>query len=360
MRRWRIEDSEELYNINGWGASYFSINEEGNVAVTPKKEGVKIDLKQLMDELQLRDVAAPVLIRFPDILDNRIEKISGCFKIASDEYKYKGTHFIVYPIKVNQMRPVVEEINALEPTMKATSDSELRGMTQVFKDRLAQGEDLDDLLPEAFAVVREAAWRVLGQRHYDVQLIGGIVLHQGRIAEMKTGEGKTLVSTLPAYLNALTGEGVHVVTVNDYLALRDSQWVGQVFKWLGLTVGCIQNTMNPMQRREQYACDVTYGTNSEFGFDYLRDNGMATSAQEQVQRGYSFAIIDEVDSILVDEARTPLIISGPAPQTNQQYSLLQPKVERLYRKQLQLVEQLFTNVEAEATVALLSPISLPP
>ena len=260
---------------------------------------------------------------------------------------------------VKKLRPYVEAINRFDEQYKSLSDDELRAKTPEFKERLKNGETLDDIMCEAFAVVKNACRRMCGNEYevcghtlrwemvpFDVQLMGGIVLHQGKIAEMQTGEGKTLVATLPLYLNALTGNNVHLVTVNDYLALRDSQWVGQVFKWLGLTVGCIQNTMNPMQRREQYACDVTYGTNSEFGFDYLRDNGMATSAQEQVQRGYSFAIIDEVDSILIDEARTPLIISGPAPQTNQQYSLLQPKVERLYRKQLQLVDQLFTKVEA--------------
>lgn len=260
---------------------------------------------------------------------------------------------------VKKLRPYVEIINKFDEQYKSLSDDELRAKTQEFKDRLKNGETLDDIMCEAFAVVKNACRRMCGNEYevcghklkwemvpFDVQLMGGIVLHQGKIAEMQTGEGKTLVATLPLYLNALSGNNVHLVTVNDYLALRDSQWVGQVFKWLGLTVGCIQNTMNPMQRREQYACDVTYGTNSEFGFDYLRDNGMATSAVEQVQRGYTFAIIDEVDSILIDEARTPLIISGPAPQTNQQYSLLQPKVERLYRKQSQLVEQLFTKLDA--------------
>ncbi len=260
---------------------------------------------------------------------------------------------------VKKLRPFVDAINKFDEQYKALSDDELRAKTQEFKARLKEGETLDDIMCEAFAVVKNACRRMCGNEYevcghvlrwemvpFDVQLMGGIVLHQGKIAEMQTGEGKTLVATLPLYLNALTGNNVHLVTVNDYLALRDSQWVGQVFKWLGLTVGCIQNTMNPIQRREQYACDITYGTNSEFGFDYLRDNGMATSAAEQVQRGYSFAIIDEVDSILIDEARTPLIISGPAPQTTQQYSLLQPKVERLYRKQLQLVENLFNKLEA--------------
>ena len=219
---------------------------------------------------------------------------------------------------IKQIRPVVEEINALEPTMKAKSDSELRGMTQVFKDRLAQGEDLDDLLPEAFAVVREAAWRVLGQRHYDVQLIGGIVLHQGRIAEMKTGEGKTLVSTLPAYLNALAGKGVHLVTVNDYLAKRDSEWMGKIYTFLGLTVGCIVHDLTPEERQAAYACDITYATNNELGFDYLRDN-MVIYKESLVQRELNFAIVDEVDSILIDEARTPLIISGMGNKSSELY-----------------------------------------
>ena len=189
----------------------------------------------------------------------------------------------------------------------------------LFRSRLADGEDLDDLLPEAFAVVREAAKRTLGQRHYDVQLMGGIALHRGNIAEMKTGEGKTLVSTLPAYLNALTGEGVHIVTVNDYLAERDSEWMGRVHRFLGLSVGVILANMSPQERRIAYAADITYGTNNEFGFDYLRDN-MAWSISDCVQRQHNFAIVDEVDSILVDEARTPLIISGPADRPTKWYS----------------------------------------
>ncbi len=229
---------------------------------------------------------------------------------------------------IKQIRPVIDAINALEPTMKAKSDSELRGMTQVFKDRLAQGEDLDDLLPEAFAVVREAAWRVLGQRHYDVQLIGGIVLHQGRIAEMKTGEGKTLVSTLPAYLNALTGKGVHLVTVNDYLAKRDSEWMGKIYSFLGLTVGCIVHDLTPEQRQAAYACDITYATNNELGFDYLRDN-MVIYKENLVQRDLNFAIVDEVDSILIDEARTPLIISGMGNKSSEMYERAEAFVSTL-------------------------------
>ena len=219
---------------------------------------------------------------------------------------------------IKQIMPLVEEINKLEPDMKAKSDSELKSMTDIFKKRIADGENLDSILPEAFAVVREAAWRVLGQRHYDVQLIGGIVLHQGRIAEMKTGEGKTLVSTLPAYLNALTGKGVHLVTVNDYLAKRDSEWMGKIYNFLGLSVGVIVHDMTPEQRQEAYRCDITYATNNELGFDYLRDN-MVIYKNQLVQRDLNFAIVDEVDSILIDEARTPLIISGAGSKSSDMY-----------------------------------------
>ena len=219
---------------------------------------------------------------------------------------------------IKQIKPVVAQINALEPEMEKKTDAELRGMTGAFKARLAAGEELDDILPEAFAVVREAAKRVLGQRHYDVQLIGGIVLHQGRIAEMKTGEGKTLVSTLPAYLNALTGNGVHLVTVNDYLAKRDSEWMGKIYTFLGLTVGCIVHDLTPDERRAAYNCDITYATNNELGFDYLRDN-MVIYKQQLVQRELNFAIVDEVDSILIDEARTPLIISGAGNKSSELY-----------------------------------------
>ena len=220
--------------------------------------------------------------------------------------------------KLKRYQPDVKEIALLEDEIKGLSDDELRGKTAEFKQRLEDDEDLDDLLTEAFAVVREAGTRVLGMRHYDVQLIGGMVLHDGQIAEMKTGEGKTLVSTLPAYLNALSGKGVHVVTVNDYLARRDAEWMGQVHRFLGLSVGLIQQGMSPSERRKNYACDITYGTNSEFGFDYLRDN-MASSIDEVVQRPFNFCIIDEVDSILVDEARTPLIISGQVDRPQEKY-----------------------------------------
>ena len=212
--------------------------------------------------------------------------------------------------KVKTYRPKVEAINALEPEMVRLTDAELRARTQKFRKQLAEGVPLDDLLVPAFATVREAAKRALGQRHFDVQLIGGMVLHQGKIAEMKTGEGKTLVATLPVYLNALTGRGVHVVTVNDYLAKRDAEWMGTIYKFLGLSVGVIVHELDDDQRRAQYACDVTYGTNNELGFDYLRDN-MKMRAPEMVQRGHYYSIVDEVDSILIDEARTPLIISGP-------------------------------------------------
>jgi len=219
---------------------------------------------------------------------------------------------------VRNLEKLAAEVNAWEPKIAPLSDDELKNQTQKFRDRLASGEDLDALLPEAFATVREAAKRTLGQRHYDVQLMGGAALHQGNIAEMRTGEGKTLVSTLPAYLNALAGKGVHVVTTNDYLAERDSEWMGRVHRFLGLKVGVILASMTPAERRDAYAADITYGTNNEFGFDYLRDN-MAWSLEECVQRVHNFAIVDEVDSILIDEARTPLIISGPADKATKWY-----------------------------------------
>jgi len=222
--------------------------------------------------------------------------------------------------EIKKIQPIVDNILALEDEYKALSQEQLQGKTAIFKERLAQGETLDDLLPEAFAAIREAAWRVLGMRPYPVQLIGGIVLHQGRIAEMKTGEGKTLVAILPCYLNALTGRGVHVVTVNDYLATRDSQWMGKVYRFMGLSVGLVVPGMTPNERREAYAADITYCTNNELGFDYLRDN-MAIYKQELVQRGHAFAIVDEVDSILIDEARTPLIISGKGEDSSKLYEM---------------------------------------
>ncbi|WP_165989362.1 preprotein translocase subunit SecA [Streptomyces sp. YIM 98790] len=220
---------------------------------------------------------------------------------------------------LRKLNRVAQQVNSIEEDFLDLSDAELRALTDEYKERLAEGEALDDLLPEAFATVREAAKRVLGMRHFDVQLMGGAALHFGHVAEMRTGEGKTLVSTLPAYLNALTGKGVHLITTNDYLAQRDAEWMGRVHKFLGLTVGCITSGMAPAKRREQYRCDITYGTNNEFGFDYLRDN-MAWSKEELVQRGHNFAIVDEVDSILIDEARTPLIISGPADQPTKWYA----------------------------------------
>ncbi|MFJ8191258.1 preprotein translocase subunit SecA [Streptomyces sp. NPDC096094] len=229
---------------------------------------------------------------------------------------------------LRKLHRIADQVNSIEEDFVDLSDAELRALTDEYKQRYADGESLDDLLPEAFATVREAAKRVLGQRHYDVQMMGGAALHMGYVAEMKTGEGKTLVGTLPAYLNALSGEGVHIVTVNDYLAERDSEMMGRVHKFLGLNVGCILANQTPAQRREMYACDITYGTNNEFGFDYLRDN-MAWSKDELVQRGHNFAIVDEVDSILVDEARTPLIISGPADQATKWYGDFAKLVTRL-------------------------------
>src|SRR3954453_16430262 len=214
--------------------------------------------------------------------------------------------------KLKLLESIVPEVAVLEPEMEARSDEELAALTVEYRARFADGEDLDDLLPEAFATVREAAKRVLGQRHFDVQIMGGAALHFGWVAEMKTGEGKTLVSTLPAYLNALAGNGVHLVTTNDYLARRDASWMGQVHEFLGLKVGVVLPEIDdPELKRQAYAADITYGTNNEFGFDYLRDN-MAGSREEQSGRGHNFAIVDEVDSILIDEARTPLIISGRA------------------------------------------------
>ena len=255
---------------------------------------------------------------------------------------------------IKRLQPLVDRINALEKSYQSLSDDQLKAKTQEFKSRVAAGETLDDILCEAFATVKNACRRLCGTSKevcghaltwdmvpFDVQLIGGIVLHQGKIAEMQTGEGKTLVATLPLYLNALSGKNVRLVTVNDYLARRDAQWMGHVYEYLGLTVGCIQNYMGPSERREQYACDITYGTNSEFGFDYLRDNGMAVEPAQVVQSGHFFAIIDEVDSILIDEARTPLIISGPAAHSSTaQYTELKPRLDRLVREQTELCNRL--------------------
>src|SRR3954447_9236843 len=263
--------------------------------------------------------------------------------------------------ELKRLMPTVRRINEFDEQFKSLSDDELRAKTAAWKEEFSKLPDLqeqwkrlDEILPEAFALVKNAARRLTERQdsftvcdqpmvwdmvHFDVQLLGGIVLHRGRIAEMATGEGKTLVATLPLYLNALTGRGAHLVTVNDYLARRDAEWMGQLYNFLGLTVGCIEHDQEPDVRREQYAMDITYGTNSEFGFDYLRDNGMATTREQQVQRGYHFAIVDEVDSILIDEARTPLIISGPATVSTHQYDKWKPLTEQLVRKKNMLVNR---------------------
>src|SRR5690625_1044913 len=245
---------------------------------------------------------------------------------------------------LKQLDAVVAQVNTLEEDAQSLTDEELRARTDEFKERLDAGETLDDLLPEAFATVREAAVRTLGQRHFDVQIMGGAALHRGNIAEMKTGEGKTLVATLPAYLNALTGKGVHVVTVNDYLASYQSELMGRVFRFLGMTTGVVLSGQKPDERRKQYAADITYGTNNEFGFDYLRDN-MAWSTDELVQRGHHFAIVDEADSILIDEARTPLIISGPAGgDSNKWYTEFARLAQRLKRDDDYEVDEKKRNV----------------
>ena len=233
--------------------------------------------------------------------------------------------------ELKKVNPITKQVLALEPKYQAMSDADLQTQTAVFKQQLSEGKTLDDILPDAFAVCREAAWRVLGMKHFPVQVTGGIALHRGDIAEMQTGEGKTLVATLPAYLNALTGEGVHIVTVNDYLAKRDSEWMGKVHRFLGLTVGLIVHDLTSEERRKAYAADITYGTNNEMGFDYLRDN-MAIYASELVQRGHAFAIVDEVDSILIDEARTPLIISGMGEKSTEMYSRTENLVRGFRKK----------------------------
>src|SRR5215475_2132602 len=268
--------------------------------------------------------------------------------------------------EVKRLRPLVTRINELEAELQKLPDEDLRKKTAAWKEELSSIEDneelaqrVNEILPEAFAVVKNACRRLCGKEiivrehplkwemiPFDVQLIGGYALHSGKIAEMATGEGKTLVGTLPVYLNALAGRGVHVVTVNDYLAARDSEWMGAVYKFLGLTVGCILHDQTPDVRRAQYACDITYGTNAEFGFDYLRDNGMAQKKEHQVQRGHYFAIVDEVDSILIDEARTPLIISGPAVVTyDEQYANFKPQVEGLYHVQERLCNRFLSEAE---------------
>ena len=254
--------------------------------------------------------------------------------------------------EVKAIMPLVEKIEALEDEYKALSDQQLQAKTPEFQQRLKDGETLDDILPEAFAACREAAWRVLGMRPYRVQLIGGIILHQGRIAEMKTGEGKTLVATLPAYLNALAGKGVHIVTVNDYLAKRDSEWMGKVYRFMGLTVGLVIHGVMGQDKKAAYDADITYGTNNEFGFDYLRDN-MAIYSQELVQRGHYFAIVDEVDSILIDEARTPLIISGQGEKSTQLYTVVDQFVSKLTCQRIAKVddkEEEDVNIDADYIV----------
>ena len=253
--------------------------------------------------------------------------------------------------ELKKVEPIAKKVMDLEPEIEKLSDAELKAKTPEFKKRYQNGETLDELLPEAFAVMREASWRVLGMKHFYVQVIGGVILHQGRIAEMKTGEGKTLVSTLPAYLNALTGKGVHIVTVNDYLAKRDSEWMGKVYRFLGMSCGLIVHDKDNNERREAYACDITYGTNNELGFDYLRDN-MVVRKEEMVQRGHNYAIVDEVDSILIDEARTPLIISGMGEKANELYQVADIFAKRI--KKLVLTEQddkqLDTDVDADYIV----------
>ena len=233
---------------------------------------------------------------------------------------------------LKKMAKSVEDIGQLEPHLQTLSDDELRAKTEEFKNRASSGEDSTALLVEAFAVTREASYRVLNMRHFDVQLIGGMVLNEGRIAEMRTGEGKTLVATLPAYLNAVCGKAVHVVTVNDYLAQRDAEWMGKIYSFLGLSVGVILSGQDTESKRAAYACDIVYGTNNEYGFDYLRDN-MAFSAEDRVQRSLDFAVIDEVDSILIDEARTPLVISGPAENSSELYSAINKIIPALDRQE---------------------------
>ena len=255
-------------------------------------------------------------------LDSVMKRVFG----SSNDRRLKG------------YRPKVAAINALEPEFEALSDDQLRARTEEFRAELKAGKTLDDLIPPAFAAVREAAKRTLKQRHFDVQLMGGLVLHEGAIAEMRTGEGKTLVATVAVYLNALAGEGVHVVTVNDYLARRDSEWMGQIYQFLGMTVGVIVHGLDDDQRRQAYAADVTYGTNNEFGFDYLRDN-MKYDMAQMVQRGHAFAIVDEVDSILVDEARTPLIISGPSEDRSSLYVSVNTIIPELAREEFELDEK---------------------
>ena len=240
--------------------------------------------------------------------------------------------------ELNRLAPLIKKINELEPIVKEIPSEKFKIKTAELKSKIKNGTQLEELIPEAFAYVREAARRTLGERHYDVQLLGGIILHEGKIAEMKTGEGKTLVSTLAAYLNSLIGKGVHIVTVNDYLAKRDSEWMGKIFNFLGLSVGCITNEMTDQIRKKNYNCDITYGTNNEFGFDYLRDN-MKYNINEMVQRNHFFCIVDEVDSILIDEARTPLVISGETEDKSDQYFVSNKFIKQLGKDDYDLDEQ---------------------
>ena len=249
--------------------------------------------------------------------------------------------------RIKTYQPRVDKINALEKELEKLSDQALRARSEDFRKQLAEGKTLDDILVPAFATCREAAKRTLGQRHFDVQLIGGMILHEGRISEMKTGEGKTLVATLPVYLNALAGRGVHVVTVNDYLAKRDAEWMGQIYGFLGLTVGIIVHGLDDEQRKQAYDCDVTYGTNNELGFDYLRDN-MKYRMEDMVQRGHIYAIVDEVDSILIDEARTPLIISGPLDDRSDFYNTIDAYIPRLAKEDYEVDEKQRTVTLTEA------------
>src|ERR1044072_59328 len=249
--------------------------------------------------------------------------------------------------RIKGYQPRVAAINALEKELQALSDEALRARTETFRQELAAGKTLDDILVPAFATVREAAKRTIGQRHFDVQLIGGMILHEGRISEMKNGEGKTLVATLPVYLNALSGRGMHVVTVNDYLAKRDAEWMGQIYNFLGLTVGVIVHGLEDPERKAAYACDVTYGTNNELGFDYLRDN-MKYRIEDMVQRGHVYAIVDEVDSILIDEARTPLIISGPLDDRSEFYNTIDSYIPKLDKSDYEVDEKQRTVTMTEA------------
>jgi len=247
--------------------------------------------------------------------------------------------------ELKKLQPLLEEVNSFEPKIQAMNDTQLKTQTDLFRERLDRGEPMDDLLPEAFASVREASVRALKMRHFDCQIIGGVVLHQGKIAEMKTGEGKTLVATLPAYLNALSGKGVHIITVNDYLAKRDTEWMGQIHNFLGLSVGTIIHGLDDREHSEAYHSDITYGTNNEFGFDYLRDN-MKFDKASLVQKSLHYAIVDEVDSILIDEARTPLIISGPAEKSTQLYYQVDSILPRLVR------DEDYTIDEKARTIAM--------